>query len=275
MAIYGSEAENDSSPIDKDICARVAYEEDEDSVENDGENDAYRNDNDEEGSDDVELANVCDTKELNEEIEVQAICIDGQDEAAGDGKERSNRKKRKLGNFVECPNVVDANPCSLKRLAVIKAAEVSTNEANGIVSKEDFQCIKELKDEGYKAATFEIPSSEQLSAKRFNPVKLEAHLRSKLSKQEPPSSFMPQSSPYSENELGKKQTPLAQFLKFKKENHRPVRKQEHERSHGIKTYGSSKQDISDRDVTSVKAMLWGEIEQQESKKDAGGVDHRG
>ncbi|KAG0495265.1 hypothetical protein HPP92_006259 [Vanilla planifolia] len=108
------------------------------------EDDAYRNDNDE-GSNDVELANVCDTKELNEEIKVQAICIDGQDEAAGDGKERSNRKKRKLGNFVECLNAVVANPCSLKRLVVIKAAEVSTNEANGIVSNEDFQCIKELK----------------------------------------------------------------------------------------------------------------------------------
>ncbi|KAG0446990.1 hypothetical protein HPP92_028544 [Vanilla planifolia] len=37
MAAYGSEAENYSSPVDIDICARVAYEEDEDSVENDGE----------------------------------------------------------------------------------------------------------------------------------------------------------------------------------------------------------------------------------------------
>ncbi|KAG0495305.1 hypothetical protein HPP92_006299 [Vanilla planifolia] len=84
---------------------------------------------------------------------------------------------------------------------------------------------------------------------------------------------MPQSSPYSENELDKKQTSLAQFLKFEKEDHQPVEKQEHERSHGIKTYGSSKQDISDRDVSSVKAMLWGENEQQESEKDTGGADH--
>ncbi|KAG0450481.1 hypothetical protein HPP92_026710 [Vanilla planifolia] len=37
MAAYGSEAANDSLPVDSDICARVAYEEDEDSVENDGE----------------------------------------------------------------------------------------------------------------------------------------------------------------------------------------------------------------------------------------------
>ncbi|KAG0482765.1 hypothetical protein HPP92_010849 [Vanilla planifolia] len=220
MAAYGSEALNDSSPVDSDICARVAYEEDEDSVENDGESDneffpesgqssgidgleddACRNDSDEEGSDDGELANVCDTEELNEEIEVQAIPIDGQDEDADDGKDPSNRKKRKLGNFVECLNAVDASLRSLKRLAVIKAAEVSTDEADGIVSNEDFQRIKELKenkeakkalsqhgllrkDEGYKAATSEIPSSEQLSAKRVNPVKLEAHVRSKLSKQE-------------------------------------------------------------------------------------------
>ncbi|KAG0448801.1 hypothetical protein HPP92_027649 [Vanilla planifolia] len=239
MAAYGSEAENDSSPVDNDIYARVAYEEDEYSIENDGESDneffpksgessgidgleddACRNDSDEEGSDDGELANVCDTEELNEEIEVQAIRIDGQDEDADDGKDPSNRKKRKLGNFVECLNVVDASLCSLKRLVVIKAAEVSTDEADGIVSNEDFQHIKELKhgfckdylvhadvldqafklkankeakkalsqhgllrkDEGYKAATSEIPSSEQLSAKRLNPVKLEAHVRSKLSK---------------------------------------------------------------------------------------------
>ncbi|KAG0447112.1 hypothetical protein HPP92_028511 [Vanilla planifolia] len=150
MATYGSEAENDSSPVDNDICARVAYEEDEDYVENDGESDneffresgqssvmdgleddACRNDSDEDGSDDGELANVCDTKELNEEIEVQAIRIDGQDEDADDGKDPSNRKKRKLGNFVEFLNGVDASPRSLKRLARIKVVEVSTDEADG------------------------------------------------------------------------------------------------------------------------------------------------
>ncbi|KAG0450101.1 hypothetical protein HPP92_026925 [Vanilla planifolia] len=73
--------------------------------------------------------------------------------------------------------------------------------------------------------------------------------------------------------MGKKQTPLAQFLKFEKKVHQPVRKQEHERSHGIKINGCSKLDISDRDVSSVKAMLWGENEQQESEKDTGGADH--
>ncbi|KAG0493101.1 hypothetical protein HPP92_006499 [Vanilla planifolia] len=81
------------------------------------EDDAYRNDSDEEGSDDGELANVCDTEELNEEIEVQAIIIDGEDEDVEDGKRSANRKKRKLGNFVECPNVVDASPPFFKRLA--------------------------------------------------------------------------------------------------------------------------------------------------------------
>ncbi|KAG0495281.1 hypothetical protein HPP92_006275 [Vanilla planifolia] len=199
IAAYASEAENGSSLVDIDIC--VPNEEDEDFVENDGESDneffpesgqssgidgleddAYRNDSDE------------------EEIEVQAIRIDGQDEDANDGKDPSNRKMRKLGNFVEYLNTIDASPRSLKRLAVNKAAEVSTNEADGIVSNEDFQCIKELKankeakktlaqhgllrkDEGYIAATFEIPSSEQLSAKRLNPIKLEENIRSNLSKQ--------------------------------------------------------------------------------------------
>ncbi|KAG0450067.1 hypothetical protein HPP92_027083 [Vanilla planifolia] len=72
----------------------------------------------------------------------------------------------------------------LKRLVLIKVTMFQPNEVDGIVSNEDFQLIKELKDEGYEAATFKIPSSEQLSAKCLNPIKLEAHVRSKLSKQE-------------------------------------------------------------------------------------------
>ncbi|KAG0450114.1 hypothetical protein HPP92_026938 [Vanilla planifolia] len=89
----------------------------------------------------------------------------------------------------------------LKRLVLIKVTMFQPNEVDGIVSNEDFQHIKELKankeakkalsqhhllrkDEGYKAITTEIPSSEQLSAKCLNPIKLEAHVRSKLSKQE-------------------------------------------------------------------------------------------
>ncbi|KAG0448749.1 hypothetical protein HPP92_027685 [Vanilla planifolia] len=278
------------------------------------EDDACKYDSHEEGSDDGELANVCDIEELNEEIEVQAICIDGQDEDVDDGKDPSNRKKRKLGNFVECLNAVDATLRSLKRLVVIKATEVSTDEAYGIVSNEDFQHIKELKankeakkalsqhgllrkNEGYKAANSKFHLLEKLWANALNPVKLEIGttmcrskikvmpLATKKSKNSlfltrekvekarwRPSSFKPQSSPYSEIELGKKQTPLAQFLKFEKEDHWPVGKQEHERSHGIKTYGSSKQDISYRDVTNVKAMLW-ENEQEESEKDTGGTDH--
>ncbi|KAG0448017.1 hypothetical protein HPP92_028037 [Vanilla planifolia] len=108
------------------------------------EDDACRNDSDEEGLDDRELANVCDTKELNEEIEVQAIPIDGQDEDADDGIDPSNGKKKKLGDFFECLNAVDAHPRSLKTL-VIKAAKVSNDEADGILSNKDFQCIKELK----------------------------------------------------------------------------------------------------------------------------------
>ncbi|KAG0450072.1 hypothetical protein HPP92_027088 [Vanilla planifolia] len=190
----------------------VAYKEDEYSIENDGEsdNEFFLESGESSGIDGLE-DDACKNDKLNEKIEVQAICIDAQDEDANDGKDPSNRKKRKLGNFVECLNAVDASLCSLKRLVVIKAAEFSTDEADGIVSNEDFQHIKELmhgfckdylvhanvldqafkfkenkeakkalsqhgllrKDEGYKAATYEIPSSEQLSAKRLNPVKLE------------------------------------------------------------------------------------------------------
>ncbi|KAG0493178.1 hypothetical protein HPP92_006576 [Vanilla planifolia] len=116
MAAYGSKAENDSSPVDSGYFGQ--------SSGIDGlEDDAYRNDSDEEGLDDRELTNVCDNEELNEEIEVQAIPIDGQDEDADDGKDPSNGKKRRLGDFFECLNAIDACPRSLKRL-VIKATEV-------------------------------------------------------------------------------------------------------------------------------------------------------
>ncbi|KAG0450062.1 hypothetical protein HPP92_027078 [Vanilla planifolia] len=157
MAAYGFEAKNDSLPVDSDICARVAYEEDEDlsghsSASNGLEDDACRNDSDEEGLDDRELANVCDIEELNEEIEVQAIPIDGQDEDADDGKDPSNGKKRLNEN---------------------KEAKKALSQ-HGLLRK----------DEGYTVATSKIPSSEKQSAKRVNPVKLEAHVRSKLSKQE-------------------------------------------------------------------------------------------
>ncbi|KAG0448807.1 hypothetical protein HPP92_027655, partial [Vanilla planifolia] len=57
-------------------------------------------------------------------------------------------------------------------------------EANKEAKKDLSQHGLLRKDEGYKAATFEIPSSEQLSAKRLNPIKLEAHVRRNLSKQE-------------------------------------------------------------------------------------------
>ncbi|KAG0448081.1 hypothetical protein HPP92_028011 [Vanilla planifolia] len=47
----------------------------------------------------------------------------------------------------------------------------------------------------------------------------------------------------------RQQTPLARFLKFERKiKPCPESENMNTRSHGIKTYGSSKQDISDRDV---------------------------
>ncbi|KAG0495303.1 hypothetical protein HPP92_006297 [Vanilla planifolia] len=160
MAAYGSKAENDSSPVDSDICARVAYEEDDDSVENDGENDS-----DEEGLDDRELANVCDTEELNEEIEVQAIRIDGQDEDADDGKDPSNGKKRRLGDFFECLNAVDACPRSLKRL-VIKATEVQLMKLMVFSLMKTSNVSKELKTGGLSNRQKQHSKAMPLATKR-------------------------------------------------------------------------------------------------------------
>ncbi|XP_020700433.2 LOW QUALITY PROTEIN: protein SDA1 homolog [Dendrobium catenatum] len=170
-------------------------------------------DSNDEGSENDDLADASDYEEIDE-LKAQQTSADEYDEDieddSGNDVENSDvekvedeprKKKRKLEDRVGNLNAADASLRALKRLAGIKTAKVSTDEADGFLSNEDFQRIKKLKankeakqalsqhgllgkDAKSTSTTFKIPSSEQLSTKRLDPAKLEAHIRSKLSKEE-------------------------------------------------------------------------------------------
>ncbi|KAM7274756.1 hypothetical protein ACFE04_016622 [Oxalis oulophora] len=85
----------------------------------------------------------------------------------------------------------DTSLRALKRLAEAKLGNMTSqdNEEDGILSNEDFQRIKELKakKEAKTAMSqngLKIPTSDQLTTKRVDPAKLEAHIRVKLTKEE-------------------------------------------------------------------------------------------
>ncbi|XP_028554746.1 protein SDA1 homolog isoform X3 [Dendrobium catenatum] len=169
-------------------------------------------DSNDEGSEHDDWADASDYEEIDE-IKAQQTSAeydeDNEDDS-GDDVENSDvekvedeprKKRRKLEDHVGNLNAADASLRALKRLAGIKTAKASTDEADGFLSNEDFQRIKKLKaskeakqalsqhgllgkDAKSTSTTFKIPSSEQLSTKRLDPSKLEAHIRNKLSKEE-------------------------------------------------------------------------------------------
>lgn len=134
---------------------------------------------------------------------VKALCsesdIDGHDDENDIVK--SITGKRKFVDYDVQLNAADTSLRALKRLAGAKIAQVSTEETDGILSNEDFQRIRVLKAKEEakltlarhglmkkgtdpKASTFKVPSSEQLSVKRFDPAELEVNIKRKLSKDE-------------------------------------------------------------------------------------------
>ncbi|KAI0495774.1 hypothetical protein KFK09_022077 [Dendrobium nobile] len=165
-----------------------------------------------EGSENDDLADASDYEEIDELKAQQTSSEYDEDNVADSDDDVENsdvekvedeprKKKRKLEDHVGNLNAADASLRALKRLAGIKTAKASTDEADGFLSNEDFQRIKKLKaskeakqalsqhgllgkDAKSTSTTFKIPSSEQLSTKRLDPAKLEAHIRSKLSKEE-------------------------------------------------------------------------------------------
>ncbi|EEF47597.1 protein SDA1 homolog [Ricinus communis] len=101
----------------------------------------------------------------------------------------SKASKRKFSDFDGKLIDADTSLRALKRLAEEKSNHTSSDLADGILSNEDFKRIKELKakKEAKVALTrqgIKVPSSDQLSVKRVDPSKLEAHVRHKLSKEE-------------------------------------------------------------------------------------------
>lgn len=171
-------------------------------------------DGNDEGSENESLADASDYEEIDEELKAKQTSADEHDEDnaddSGDDEENSDvekveaeprTNKRKLEDLVGNLNTADASLRALKRLAGIKITKASNDGPDGFLSNEDFKRIKELKarkeakqalsqhgllrkDANSTSTTFRIPSSEQLSSKRLDPAKLEAHIRSKLSKEE-------------------------------------------------------------------------------------------
>ncbi|GMP57804.1 hypothetical protein CsSME_00021726 [Camellia sinensis var. sinensis] len=170
----GNSTENDGAVSDKDDV--------------DGDGDDYDDDDDDD-----------DQREEEDEHEES----NGLHESSGNevGGKESKAQKRKFSDFDGQLNAADTSLRALKRLAGAKKQDASSDPTDGILSNEDFQRIKELnakkearialakhgllrKGSDAKSTAFKVPSSDQLSVKRVDPAKLEAHIKKKLSKEE-------------------------------------------------------------------------------------------
>ncbi|KAH1075612.1 hypothetical protein J1N35_027940 [Gossypium stocksii] len=173
--------------------------EDEDVLDEEGDEndnvDEYESDIDDANEDDSDDEDKGDTEELeteeddhNEEVSGSSIAGD----SAGDGgneDQKTKASKRKLSDFKGQLIAADTSLRALKRLAEAKTSHASSDSVDGILSDEHFQRIKKLKakKEAKTALAqqgFKIPSSDQLSFKRVDPSKLEAHVRLRLNKEE-------------------------------------------------------------------------------------------
>ncbi|KAF5443050.1 hypothetical protein F2P56_035643 [Juglans regia] len=190
----GAGSDDEENRLCNDI---IGSEDDELEAESDdGESSIYYDDSDV-GSDD-------DDEEEDEEEEVHMKAVEenvheemnGSDTTNPDirdcktGGSESNAKKRNLSDFDGQLLAADASLRALKRLAGVTMGHFPSESTDGILSNEDFQRIKELKKEAKMALAQHgllrkgIPSSDQLSVKRVDPAKLEAHVRKRLSKEE-------------------------------------------------------------------------------------------
>ncbi|XP_044490301.1 protein SDA1 homolog isoform X2 [Mangifera indica] len=172
------DGEGDDTVDEDDDDGNVGDEDDGISVSDDDDN----SDNEDE---DVET-------EEDEELEEGNGVPKNYDNDAGNSglvSKESKARKRKYSDFDEQLIASDTSLRALKKLAEAKIGHASSDSADGILSNEDFQRIKELKaKKDAKLALaqqgFKVPSSDQLSVKRVDPAKLEAHVRQKLSKEE-------------------------------------------------------------------------------------------
>ncbi|XP_059657788.1 uncharacterized protein LOC132304225 [Cornus florida] len=183
-----TESDDDELQVEDDVAEDDNNSTDnEDNVTDEDDNDEDEDDyGDGDERDDCEASNNFQKNPMDNEV----------------GKKKSKAQKRKFSDFDEQLNGADSSLRALKRLAGAKLQPASSDTTDGILSNEDFQRIKKLKakkeakialtqhgllrkDSDARSTTpFKVPSSDQLSLKRVDPDKLEAHMRIKLSKDE-------------------------------------------------------------------------------------------
>ncbi|XP_037492595.1 protein SDA1 homolog [Jatropha curcas] len=159
----------------------------EDSVNEDDDNSIDENDSDQSDSDEEEMEEDDDA----EAHETAKASLAGDYYNTRDMKEDNESKpsKRKFSDFDGKLIAADTSLRALKRLAEEKLNQTSLDSTDGILSNEDFQRIKELKAKkeakiALARQGFKVASSDQLSVKRLDPAKLEAHVKKKMSKEE-------------------------------------------------------------------------------------------
>ncbi|PON42318.1 Sda [Parasponia andersonii] len=140
-----------------------------------------------------------DVEEEEDRVEMEEA--DDETKHGQSGLKDSNAKKRKLSEFDKQLVAADTSLRALKKLAGVTIVSAPPNLKDGILSNEDFQRIKELKAKkeakaaltkhgllrkgsDVKSTQFNVPNADQISVKRVDPTKLEAHVRRKLSKEE-------------------------------------------------------------------------------------------
>ncbi|KAJ4780105.1 Protein SDA1-like protein [Rhynchospora pubera] len=157
------DGKNNADGHDKDDAANAPSEEEQEEEERNG-SDASEGDFDSSGIDDDELS---DEDDNNGGHDLQE-------------NERSDRgEKRKLDEYIGKINAADANLRALKKLVMAKAK--APEEADPILSNEDFKRIKEIMAE---EALAQHRVRRINPDKPLNPAKLEVHVRRKLTKEE-------------------------------------------------------------------------------------------
>ncbi|KAH7833813.1 hypothetical protein Vadar_009912 [Vaccinium darrowii] len=193
----GSSDDEDNDGVNDALDIETESENDEVSEDIDGDDNdgnSIKNDGDMSDEEDVDADSDSDDVDVDDEVEEE----DSDNETGG---KESKAQKRKYSDIDQQLNAADTSLRALKRLAAGKREPELPGTTDDILSNEDFQRIKELKAKkearialtqhgllkkglDAKSTVFKVPSSDQLSAKRMDPSKLEAFVKKKMSKEE-------------------------------------------------------------------------------------------
>lgn len=193
----GSSDDEENDGVNDAVDIETESENDEVSEDIDGDDNdgnSIKNDGDMSDEEDVDADSDSDDVDDDDEMEEE----DNDNETGG---KESKAQKRKYSDIDQQLNAADTSLRALKRLAAGKREPELPGTTDDILSNEDFQRIKELKAKkearialtqhgllkkglDAKSTAFKVPSSDQLSAKRMDPSKLEAFVKKKMSKEE-------------------------------------------------------------------------------------------